>query len=91
MRTLRLVVVGSLLSPAAALAESPRGPIEEAPQVEGWMISERLDGIQSVRQVLPRTGTIDHAGETLILYINKNGTTLQPGNNDSRINRSTLV
>jgi MYXO-CTERM domain-containing protein len=91
MRTLQLVVVGSLLSPAAALAESQQSPIEEAPQIEGWMISERQGGTQSVRQVLARTGQIDHAGETLILYINKNGTTLAPGNNDSRTNRSTLV
>jgi uncharacterized protein (TIGR03382 family) len=95
MRTLRLALVGSLLSlPTLALAEDFEAPVEEfAPDVRGWMVSERQDGgPSSVRQVL---GPIDEppqgAGETLILYINKNGVTLSPGNNDSRTNRSTLV
>ena len=96
MRTLRLVVAGSLLTvPAVALAEDFETPVEEyAPDVRGWMVSERQDdGPLSVRQVL---GPIDEpgpqaAGETLILYINKAGVTLSPGNNDSRTNRSTLV
>ena len=95
MRTLRLALVGSLLSlPTLALAEDFESPIEElAPDVRGWMVSERQGGPDSVRQVLgpldgdPPAGT----GETLILYINKNGVTLSPGDNDSRINRSTLV
>jgi MYXO-CTERM domain-containing protein len=97
MRMLRLAVVGSLLSvPAIAAAENNSSSMEEtyAAPVQGWMVAERPGGVQTVRQVLPAdrgTNAIAAAGDPLIIYVNKNGVTLSPGDNDSRTNRSTLV
>ena len=93
MRSLRLALVGSLFAaPAFAGPVSVSTDAEDfvAP-VEGWMVSERASGVSSVRQVLAPAEQAHAAGETLILYINKNGTTLSPGTNDARTNRSTLV
>jgi uncharacterized protein (TIGR03382 family) len=42
------------------------------------------------RQVLPPTGNTVIA-QSRVIYLNKNGVTLSPGNNDSRINRSTIA
>jgi hypothetical protein len=97
MRMLRLAVVGSLLSaPAIAAAETNSSSMEAtyAAPVQGWMVAERPGGVQTVRQVLPAdrgTDVIAAAGDPLIIYVNKNGVTLSPGDNDSRTNRSTLV
>ncbi|MCA9673882.1 MAG: hypothetical protein KC464_02485 [Myxococcales bacterium] len=80
-----------LTLPATALAESH----ESAPEpyvapVQGWMVAEKPTGVQTVRQVLPSTGVLAAAGQTII-YMNHVGTTLSPGDNDARTNRSTLV
>jgi uncharacterized protein (TIGR03382 family) len=56
-----------------------------------------INDLQFARQVLPPNGGL--GGTTPIaavaasktIYLNKNGVTLQPGNNDSRTNRSTLA
>ncbi len=95
MRPLRLAAaLGLLIAPATATAEDQSSsPIEEyvAP-VQGWMESVRPDGISTLRQVLPSTGVAEApGGPPLILYINKNGVTLAPGDNDARTNKSTLV
>lgn len=93
MRPVQLAAALLLLAPAAALAEDNSSTIEEytAP-VQGWMEAQRPDGLTTVRQVLPSTGVnIAAAGAPLILYINHNGVTLSPGDNDSRTNKSTLV
>jgi MYXO-CTERM domain-containing protein len=56
------------------------------------MEAMRPDGLSSIRQVLPSTGIQEvPGGAPLILYINKNGVTLSPGDNDARTNKSTLV
>ncbi|HEU0037497.1 MAG TPA: Ig-like domain-containing protein [Kofleriaceae bacterium] len=52
--------------------------------------------LQFARQVLPAsttpTGdTTALVAQSRILYLNKNGVTLSPGNNDSRTNRSSIV
>ncbi|HEY5927510.1 MAG TPA: Ig-like domain-containing protein [Kofleriaceae bacterium] len=45
-----------------------------------------------VRQLLPpSTNTIAAVSQSRIIYMNKGGVTLTPGNNDARTNRSTLV
>ncbi|MGE3546282.1 MAG: Ig-like domain-containing protein, partial [Kofleriaceae bacterium] len=54
------------------------------------------DGVSLARQAIPtndlETGGIDAAiAQSRIIYLNKNGVTLLPGNNDSRTNRSTIV
>jgi len=93
MRSLQLAALGLLLAPTAALAEDNSSTIEEyvAP-VQGWMEAQRPDGLTTIRQVLPSTGVSEvPGGAPLILYINKNGVTLSPGDNDARTNKSTLV
>ncbi len=93
MRPLRLAAALLLLAPATAIAEDNTSTIEAyvAP-VQGWMEAMRPDGLSSIRQVLPSTGVTEvPGGAPLILYINKNGVTLSPGDNDARTNRSTLV
>ena len=52
-----------------------------------------INDLQFARQLLPPNG---NGGPTALaisktIYLNKNGVTLQPGNNDSRTNRSTLA
>jgi len=95
MRLIRVAAVGSLLSlPAIATAETNSSPLEpySAP-VQGWMSAQRADGLQTVRQVLPASHGTDvlAAATPLIIYVNRTGVTLTPGDNDSRNNRSTLV
>ena len=58
----------------------------------------RGDGLIMARQVLPQqestpvvSGGIQAVAQSRIIYLNKNGVTLSPGNNDSRTNRSTIV
>jgi uncharacterized protein (TIGR03382 family) len=93
MRPRGLVLAGSLLLPAVAFAETNRSlPEDFVADVQGWMVSERAGEPSRLRQVLPSTGvTAAAAGEPVIIYINRAGATLAPGNNDSRTNRSTLV
>ncbi len=55
-----------------------------------------INDLQFARQVLPPSGTPITPGTVALatsktIYLNKNGVTLQPGNNDARTNRSTLA
>ena len=53
-----------------------------------------INDLQFARQVLPPSGNLPGAtalATSKVIYLNKNGVTLQPGNNDSRTNRSTLA
>ena len=55
-----------------------------------------VNDLQFARQVLPPSGNPVTPGTVALaasktIYLNKNGVTLQPGNNDSRTNRSTLA
>ncbi|MGE0396173.1 MAG: Ig-like domain-containing protein [Kofleriaceae bacterium] len=56
-----------------------------------------INDLRFARQVLPPITNPIEPGQTAALatsktiYLNKNGVTLQPGNNDSRTNRSTLA
>jgi hypothetical protein len=101
---LRGLVVGVLLlGPSLASGEELR-PV--GAQMFGFVGRARPDGHVLARQVLPATqitagdGVDLEVGEapevaavatSRIVYLNKNGVTLQPGDNDSRINRSTIV
>ena len=81
------VLVGAVMSiPAIAAADVVVGP-------------ETADGFQLARQVLPASAPAAAEGSTpasalavsRVVYLNKNGVTLSPGVNDSRINRSTIA
>jgi uncharacterized protein (TIGR03382 family) len=100
---MKLGVLGALLLvPAVASADHPRQYIDAAglaPEF-GFVGATRGDGLVMARQVLPAdnmlpVGGVSDGAKALalsrIVYLNKNGVTLQPGNNDARINRSTIV
>ncbi|CAN5920457.1 hypothetical protein BH11MYX3_BH11MYX3_18070 [soil metagenome] len=52
-----------------------------------------IDDLQLARQYLPGTGTpgVAALAQSKVIYLNKNGVTLSPGNNDARTNKSTLA
>src|SRR5688572_26714874 len=99
---MKLGLLGALvLVPAVASAgEHPRQSIIApgfAPEF-GFVGAERSDGLVMARQVLPASdmpvvqdATIKTLAQSRIVYLNKNGVTLAPGNNDARTNRSTIV
>lgn len=90
LTSLLLVVV-----PAVAAAE---GEILKEPRSVGLEYFDlvavpRTDtDIAFVRQLLPPVNTpIQAVAQSRIIYLNKGGATLSPGNNDARTNRSSLV
>ena len=102
---MKLGVLGALLIvPAIASADHPRQYIDVAgfaPEF-GFVAATRDDGLAMARQVLPASnlsptvsGVSDGPSQAValsrIIYLNKNGVTLSPGNNDARTNRSTIV
>jgi MYXO-CTERM domain-containing protein len=100
---MKLGVLGALLLvPTVAAADVPRqliSPAGEAPEY-GFVGADR-GGMIMARQVLPASGSPVVSGmgdgqstalaQSRIVYMNKNGVTLSPGNNDARTNRSTIV
>ncbi len=49
-----------------------------------------IDDLRFARQVLPPTGNVGRA-LSRVVYLNKNGVTVNPGDNDARANRSTIA
>ena len=98
--TMRSLLVGTLLLlPAIASAEVQVRQFK-APGTAAYgdilAGAPTIDDLQLARQVLPPSGDTTVTGTTAlaqskVIYLNKNGVTLQPGNNDSRTNRSTLA
>ena len=101
---MKLGVLGALLLvPAVASADGRQlylNATGEAGLLD-WVGTERGDGLVMARQVLPasdqptvggiKDGPNNAVALSRIVYMNKNGVTLSPGNNDARINRSTIV
>ncbi len=99
-RTMRssLLVGALLLLPAIASAESNAVRSLKTPGAAAYgdIVAGKstIDDLQFARQYLP---PVNHPGGatalavTRTIYLNKNGVTLSPGNNDARINRSTLA
>lgn len=101
---MKLGVLGAfLLVPAVASAEQPwRAIVPSGTALEYEFVgATRGDGLVMARQVLPAgdlprdpvvgDGPVKALAQSRIIYLNKNGVTLSPGNNDSRTNRSTIV
>ncbi len=100
MRTslIALALVGPLLPALAstALADSVSGvdkprviefvgdatPADQRPRASYLVIDH---------EALPPPDVIEHGGAPTIFFINKNGGTYSPGNNDARTNRSSIV
>ncbi len=97
---MRSLLVGTLLLlPAIASAEVQVRQLK-APGTAAYgdivAGAPTVNDLQFARQVLPPSGDTTISGTTAlaqskVIYLNKNGVTLQPGNNDSRTNRSTLA
>jgi uncharacterized protein (TIGR03382 family) len=100
--TLRVFVVGALLlGPSLASGEGlpVYGPGDISPEL-GFVGAAREDGLVLARQVLPQSTstipTVSHdrniaLAQSRVVYLNRTGVTLLPGNNDARTNRSTIV
>jgi uncharacterized protein (TIGR03382 family) len=96
---MRSLLVGTLLLlPAIASAEvavrqfKAPGTAAYGDIVAG---APTINDLQMARQVLPPSGNpttgVQALAQSKVVYLNKNGVTLQPGNNDARTNRSTLA
>ncbi len=93
-----LLVGTLLLLPALASAESNAVRPLKAPGAAAYgdIVAGKLtiNDLQFARQYLPPvggTGGTSALAITKTIYLNKNGVTLSPGNNDARTNRSTLA
>jgi uncharacterized protein (TIGR03382 family) len=91
MRSTTILTSLLVVVPSLAMAE---GKVEvKAPQYFDLIASPPTQSdITFVRQMLPPANpSIAAVAQSRIIYMNKGGVTLTPGNNDSRTNRSTLV
>src|SRR5689334_117841 len=101
---MKLGVLGALLLvPTVASAEGRQLYLDAAGQAADldFVGEARSDGMVMARQVLPAAdrplvggisdGPSLAVAQSRIIYMNKNGVTLSPGNNDSRTNRSTIA
>ncbi len=98
MRLSALTVTAMLLAPALASAEQrivhPAGSQVAIGEIVAGPAT--INDLKFARQVLPATptdvgGTSVALAQSRVVYLNKNSVTLTPGNNDARINRSTLA
>src|SRR5262245_31215264 len=98
---LRVCVAGALLLGASAAAAGPRQVIDQPGDAPLWGFvgDVREDGLIMARQVLPGSNTppaVDGPSQAAIaqskvIYLHHTGITLNPGNNDSRTKRSSIV
>ena len=91
MRTATILTSLFIVVPSLAAAE---GVVEvKAPQYFDLIASPPTSNdVTFVRQMLPPSTTpLAAVASSRIIYMNKGGVTLSPGNNDARTNRSTLV
>lgn len=91
-----LLVGALLLVPAIGSAESNALRSLKAPGTASYgdVVAgpATVNDLQFARQVLPAVGpTASALAQSRVVYLNKNGVTLSPGNNDARTNRSTLA
>lgn len=91
------IVLGALiLAPTVASAEQALKAPGTAQYGEFVAGPSTIDDLQFARQVLPPSsptgdGSVAVLAQSKVIYLNKNGVTLTPGNNDSRTNRSSIA
>lgn len=79
---------------AASLAFGLAAPViaRAAPADEIFLSERALDGVQFARVRLPaRPMAAGAQAQSKVIYLNKNGITLQPGDDDARTNRSSII
>ncbi|MBS1120790.1 MAG: repeat-containing protein [Deltaproteobacteria bacterium] len=94
MRLSHIVTGALLLAPTLAVAEPVHSVKPSGSAAMYDFVTTSRDELQFARQVLPPTTgptTTSALAQSRIVYLNKNGVTLSPGNNDSRTNRSTIA
>jgi MYXO-CTERM domain-containing protein len=100
MRLCTLAAGALLVIPAVSAAERRVVTAGSAAAIGDVVLSPAsIDDLRFGRQMLPATtnptigegGAVAAVAQSRIIYLNKNGVTLQPGNNDSRTNRSTMA
>lgn len=74
------VIAAIVLVPAIAAADYPI--VTGAPNAEG---------VTFARQVIPAAAPPSTVAQSKVIYLNRGGVTLSPGDNDARTNRSTLI
>ena len=87
------LLTGSLLliAPSLATAEQQVRPSGSAGAFDFVATAPNQDDLQFARQVLPPQPQVTALAQSRVIYLNKNGVTLTPGNNDARTNRSTIA
>jgi uncharacterized protein (TIGR03382 family) len=82
-----------LASPLAQAAHPPRTLHTEGTAGEHQFVAAKPDsrGFVFPRQVLPAQGTGDQRADSRVIYLNRDGVLLTPGDNDSRTDRSSIV
>jgi len=93
MKLAQLAGAALFLIPAVAGAEGKQVVPSGSAQFGDIVTTKpNQDDLVYGRQVLPPTaGNSALVAQSKVIYLNKNGVTLSPGNNDSRTNRSTIV
>ena len=92
MNLAQLAGAALLLVPTLAGAEAkPIYPSGSAQFGDIVGTKPNQDDLVFGRQVLPPQGPQHAVAQSRVIYLNKNGVTLLPGNNDSRTNRSTIA
>jgi hypothetical protein len=92
MKLAQLAGAALLLVPTLAGAEAkPIYPSGSAQFGDIVGTKPNQDDLVFGRQVLPPQGPQHAVAQSRVIYLNKNGVTLLPGNNDSRTNRSTIA
>ncbi len=92
MKLAHLAGAAVLLVPTLAGAEAvrPITPSGAAKYGDILATSANQDDLQFGRQLLPPTG-VSGLAQSRVIYLNRTGVTLSPGNNDSRTNKSTIA
>jgi uncharacterized protein (TIGR03382 family) len=92
----RLLTSALLLAPSLVAADVATHAVKPSGHAASYdfVVSQEpgQQGLNFARQVLPPGNrTVGVVAQSRTIFLNKNGVTLQPGNNDSSNNRSTIV
>ncbi|HTL36953.1 MAG TPA: Ig-like domain-containing protein [Kofleriaceae bacterium] len=99
---LRVIVTGALMLAGTGIASAEQrhmtlDPYAQDVSMYSFVGEVSPSGKVLARQLVPTptstgiSGTSAVLAQSKIIYLNKNGVTLQPGDNDSRTNRSTIA
>src|SRR5882672_3329588 len=91
MRLTTILAGAALLAPSVALADHSMDL--HAPgtaQLHELVAQPPVNGVSFARMMLPPNGNIHALAQSRIIYLNRHGVTLHPGNDDSRTQTSSI-